>query len=135
MKVLITDDETLHREMLGMMVAGWGHTAVQAASGEQAIERAQAEPFDLFLLDVFLPDMTALELIPLIKALQPDARIITLTGQSSRDLERRLRELGITYYMAKPFQREELQSIVSHLAGRTPFHTGRRTKPASVVPG
>ena len=62
--------------------------------------------------------LTALELIPLIKSLQPDARIITLTGQSSRELERRLRELGITYYMAKPFQREELQKHLSHLAGR-----------------
>jgi DNA-binding response OmpR family regulator len=57
-------------------------------------------------------------LILRIKLLQPDARIITLTGTNSRELERRLRELGIAYYMAKPFQRAELQGILSHLSGR-----------------
>jgi len=67
---------------------------------------------------VFLPDTTAVELIAQLKALQPEARIITLTGRSSRDLERKLRELGISYYMAKPFQRDEHHSILVHMAGR-----------------
>jgi CheY-like chemotaxis protein len=134
-RVLIADDEALQREMLAGMVSGWGHSVSLAVCGEQAIERTRSETFDLFMLDVFLPDMTALELIPLVKALQPDARVITLTGQSSRDLERRLRELGITYYMAKPFQREELQSILSHLAGRAASHPGRRPKDVSILPG
>lgn len=135
MKVLITDDEALQREMLTTMVRGWGHTVVQAANGEQTLERTRAGTIDLFMLDVFLPDTTALELIPLVKSLQPEARIITLTGQSSRELERRLRELGITYYMAKPFQRAELRSIVSHLAGRLNAPVCCRAKPQSILPG
>ena len=128
MKILIADDETLQREILAEMVAGWGHSVVLAVNGEQTLARARTESFDLVLLDVFLPDMNGLELIPLIRELQPDIRVITLTGASSRELERRLRECGITYYMAKPFQREELQSVLDHLCARAPPQ-GRKRKP------
>jgi CheY-like chemotaxis protein len=118
LKVLVVEDEVLQREVFLELLGRWGHIAFLAANGAQALERMKIETFDLFMLDVFLPDMTALELIPRIKLLQPDARIITLTGTSSRELERRLRELGIAYYMAKPFQRAELEAILSHLSGR-----------------
>ncbi len=80
---------------------------------------AGRQDFDLFLLDVFLPDMTARELVPALKALQPEVPIITLTGQSSRRLERELRELGIAYYMAKPVPHDELRSILEHLSRRS----------------
>ena len=95
MKVLIAEDEVLHAEMLSGMVASWGHAVTGVESGWQALEAAACCNIDLFLLDVFLPDMTAVELIPQLKALQPQARIITLTGHSNRELERKLRELGI----------------------------------------
>jgi DNA-binding response OmpR family regulator len=95
--------------------------------GQQALDNLERSAPDLILLDVFLPDTTAMELIPQIKAIQPDACIITLTGQSSRGLERKLRELGISYYMAKPFQRDELHSILVHLADRHRVEVRRRT--------
>ena len=116
MKVLIADDEALQLEVLEKLLKGWGHVSVLTTNGKQTIEQVRKGRFDLFMLDVFLPDMTAIELIPQIKVLQYDARIITLTGQSSRELERRLRECGIAYYMAKPFQREELHAVISHLS-------------------
>ncbi len=73
-----------------------------------------------------------MELIPQLKVLQAEARIITLTGQSSRELERTLRELGISYYMAKPFQRDELHSLLTHMAGRRRAR-GRRRTPHPIV--
>lgn len=126
MDILIVDDEALQRDMVADMVDGWGHTVTVATDAEHALDLARRRPFDLFILDVFLPDMNGMELIPRVKALQPDARIVTLTGASSRDLERRLRELGIAYYMAKPFQRRELRALV-HIASRLPFGHRDRT--------
>jgi DNA-binding response OmpR family regulator len=64
---------------------------------------------------VFLPDMTAMDLIPRLRVFRPDARVITLTGQSTRDLELKLREQGIAYYMAKPVAASELKSILDHM--------------------
>jgi DNA-binding response OmpR family regulator len=119
MKVLIVEDDRLQAETLKQMIRPWGHEVEAVDTGSKAMLAVQSRNRDLFLLDVFLPDITAMELIPMIRALQPDACIITLTGQSSRELELRLRKLGIAYYMAKPFQRDELYSILAHTAGRS----------------
>ncbi len=127
MDLLIVDDEALQREMIANMVAGWGHTVTAAPDAEHALDLARRRRFDLFILDVFLPDLSSMELIPLIKALQPDACIITLTGASSREVERRLRETGIAYYMAKPFQRQELRTLLTHIDSRLPPGRGDRT--------
>jgi DNA-binding response OmpR family regulator len=126
MKVLIVEDDRLQAETLKQMIRSWGYEVEAVDTGSSAMLAVQGQNPDLFLLDVFLPDITAMELIPMIRALQPDARIITLTGQSSRDLELRLRKLGIAYYMAKPFQREELYSILAHMAGRSDSRAQRR---------
>jgi DNA-binding response OmpR family regulator len=123
--ILIVEDDVFYRDLLARMVREWGHAATCAENGNTALRKAARTDFDLLLLDVFLPDMTAMGLIPRLKAFRPDARIITLTGQSSRALERELRELGIAYYMAKPVATRELKSILDHLgrqrAGRIPF--------------
>ena len=102
MNILLVEDDVFYRDMLAKMVRGWGHDVVCAETGRGGLEKAMAMDFDLFLMDVFLPDMTAMDLIPRVREFRPDARVITLTGQSTRSLELKLRELGIAYYMAKP---------------------------------
>ena len=105
-----------------------------AENGRAALEKAFAMDFDLFLLDVFLPDMTAMDLIPRLRSFRPDARIITLTGQSTRELERELRELGIAYYMAKPVpNRVERASWTTWAAGKN-GRTPCRACPPPAVP-
>lgn len=128
MNISIVEDDVSYRDMLTKMVLGWGHDVTCSENGRAALAKASAMDFDLFLLDVFLPDMTAMEFIPRLRSFRPDARIITLTGQSTRDLELKLRELGIAYYMAKPVPASELKSILDHMgrhnADRTPSFAG-----------
>jgi two-component system, OmpR family, response regulator len=129
--ILLVEDDGFYRDTLSRMVRGWGHDVVWAETGRGGLERAFAMDFDLFLLDVFLPDMTAMDLIPRIRAFRPEARVITLTGQSSRSLELKLRELGIAYYMAKPVPAAELKSILDHMGRRD---GGRSALPADFAP-
>ena len=126
MKVLIVEDDRFQAETLKQMVRARGHEVEAVDTGEKAIRCVREQARDLFLLDVYLPDTTAMELIPQIRAVQPDARIITLTGQSCRELELSLRGLGIAYYMAKPFDKDELYSILTHTAGRAEARAPRR---------
>jgi DNA-binding response OmpR family regulator len=113
--ILIVEDDLFYRDMLTGMVHGWGHDVTCSENGRSALEKVFAMDFDLLMLDVFLPDMTAMDLIPRIRVFRPDARVITLTGQSTRDLELKLREQGIAYYMAKPVAASELKSILDHM--------------------
>lgn len=127
MKILVVEDEPLHLDLLCRQLWSWGHTPAPAPSGEAALACAAAEGYDLFLLDVFLSDTTAMELIPRLRALQPDVPAVTVTGQNSRELELELRQLGIAYYLAKPIQPAELQALLDHLAGLT--RRARRSRP------
>lgn len=116
MNILVAEDDVLYRETFVRMVEGWGHRVTTADTGQAALAKAAAADFDLFLLDVFLPDMTALDVIPRLRSFRPDASVITLTGQSTRDLELKLRKLGIAYYMSKPVEASELKSILDHMS-------------------
>lgn len=116
MKALIADDDEFYLKTMTEMVEACGHQVVPVSTGQSALEKARKEGFDLFLLDVYLADMTAMELIPQLKSLWPETPIITLTGHSTRQLELELRELGISYYMSKPVSKNELKSILDHMS-------------------
>ncbi len=116
MHILIVEDDSFYMDILARQVASWGHDVTRAATGWDALQKSVAMQFDLVLMDVFLPDMTAMDLIPRLRPSQADPPIVTLTGQNSRELERLLREMGVAYYMAKPVSAPELQMVVDHLA-------------------
>ena len=60
MNILIVEDDAFYLDMIVTMVRGWTHDVTCAESGRAALEKAAAMDFDLLLLDVFLPDMTAI---------------------------------------------------------------------------
>lgn len=115
MKILIVDDDETIIQYLTKRIRSWGHDTVSAGTGAKALEILAASPPDLVLLDIFLQETTALDLIPQIKGMDPDMKIITMTGQNSRDLELRIRSMGILYYMEKPIESRNLNLILTHM--------------------
>jgi DNA-binding response OmpR family regulator len=119
MNILIVEDDVFFMDTLKRQLRGWGHDATGAETGRAGLRKAESMQFDLVLLDVFLPDMTAMDLIPQLRRGRSDAPIVTLTGQNTRELERTLRELGIAYYMAKPVTASELHAVIDHMSRLT----------------
>jgi two-component system NtrC family response regulator/two-component system response regulator HydG len=115
MNVLIVEDDPTVSKYTYQLMKKWGHETVLAHTGENALKALRANDFDVYLLDIYLPDTTALELIPKIKQWNPDAFIITMTGQNTEALEKNIRRLGICYYMSKPFPTQELKTILDHV--------------------
>jgi DNA-binding NtrC family response regulator len=70
--------------------------------------------FDLILLDTSLPDTTIYSLIPKLKELYPGIRVVTMTDHNTTEMERKIRKLGIIYYLIKPFEKDELKNILDH---------------------
>lgn len=123
MNLLIVEDDFDTASHIGEMLSGWGHRVETSATGGEALKKAANNRFDLVLLDIFLPDLKGYELIPRLKGLCPDTKIVTMTGYNSRELEWKVRKQGILYYMIKPFEGKSLKSILDHLtrteAGRS----------------
>ena len=115
MDILIIEDNPQVAGLLKTMTEKWGHTNHVAITGEAALEQVKTKAFDLILMDVFLPDTVAYELIPRIRQHSTTPRIISMTGNSSPDVEQKVRSQGILYYMVKPVDPAELRSILEHL--------------------
>jgi len=118
MHILIVEDEEVVSEILIARMKRWGQKVVLATSSKEALSKIKTSRFDLVLLDIMLPDGLGYEIIPEIKQALPNINIITMTGQNTPDLERTIREFGITYFMAKPVDFDELKNIIDHIANQ-----------------
>lgn len=101
MKVLLVDDE---RELVSALAERLGFRGVEArhaASADEAIELAGNDTFDIAVLDVKMPGMSGLELQDKITAMQPDIRVIFLTGHGSANDFLAGRKCGAAY-LVKP---------------------------------
>ena len=116
MNVLIVDNDLSMSDRIAQQLKDWGHRSEIYATGKKALASIRDKFFDLVLLEVFLPDVQAGELIPQMKRIRPDVKIITMTGYNSRELEQKIRRQGILYYMIKPFEEAYLKSILDYIS-------------------
>jgi len=109
-RILIIDDEKSIRTMLRDVLESEGHTVIEAPNGTVAMQhwRAQsaAQPIDLIITDILMPDKDGIEVIREIRRLAPDMKIIAISGGSPQ-VNMRLLEianrLGAYRTIDKPF--------------------------------
>lgn len=111
-KVLIVDDEETLRFTLSEVMNKEGYTAVTAADGEEALQKATGTLFDLIILDIKMPKMDGMETLPRIKEIDPDATVIMITAFGSKELALQAIHIGAYDYFTKPFDIEEMRVVV-----------------------
>jgi CheY-like chemotaxis protein len=105
---MVADDEQNIRDIISELLRETGHSVSVAVDGQDAWEKIQIEPYDLYVIDVFMPRLDGLDLIAKIKELQPMAVIIIITGFSSIDVAIKAIRQGAYHYITKPIKAEEL---------------------------
>ena len=121
--ILLVDDEEAVRKVLTFPLERDGYTVVQAADGEEALVRFEAQHVDLVVLDIMLPKLDGLEVCKRLRATST-VPIIMLTARDD-ELDKVLGlELGADDYITKPFSIREFRSRVKALLrrARTPWH-------------
>lgn len=105
-RILIADDNASNRDLLGRQLARAGHTVAEADGGNAALARAAAEPFDLILLDMMMPDISGYEVLSRLKATPATADIPVIMISALDDLDSVMRciEAGAVDYLLKPFE-------------------------------
>ncbi len=115
--ILLVDDEESVRTVLAFPLERDGYTVVQAADGEEALERFASEPPDLVVLDLMLPRLDGLEVCKRLRA-SSTVPIIMLTARDD-ELDKVIGlELGADDYITKPFSIREFRSRVRALLRR-----------------
>ncbi|PYS90583.1 MAG: Fis family transcriptional regulator [Acidobacteria bacterium] len=110
--ILIVDDEQSYRQLLNLVFEGDGHTIRTAMNGREALEILQAEPADVVISDVKMPDMDGIEMLQALRETQPELGVILMTAFASVETAREAFKLGADDFIQKPFDVEELKLIV-----------------------
>jgi two-component system response regulator AtoC len=115
-QALVVDDDTSSRRALAKLVAEQGFTAHSAGSLSEARGRLLAEPPDVVLLDLVLPDGTGFDLIQDLRAQGDRVEVVVITGHASVDSAVEALRRGACDYLTKPVDAARLRSMLANLA-------------------
>lgn len=115
-KILVVDDERGARMALEVPLRMSGYDVAAATCGREAIAMGQGKRFDVVLTDIYMPDITGLEVVREFRRFSPDTKIIAVTAQGSLEIAMQAVEEGAFDFIAKPFNIDDVLSIVSRAA-------------------
>ena len=111
--ILVVDDESAIRYSITKTLQRVGYQVDSAASGEEAIQKMQQQPFDVILTDIRMPGISGVDLLAKVKEQAPDAIVILLTGYASLDTAVESLRLGAHDYLIKPSSSQDIRDSVS----------------------
>ncbi len=122
--ILVVDDDLFYRNLLVKLVSALGHTAFIAKDGLSAVEALTTRDFDVVLLDVFMENLSGIEVLEIINSLPDDCSsptpVIAITSDESPETERRIRQLRAAFFVLKPFDHGQLEERIEQaLASRS----------------
>ena len=113
-RILVIDDEHMITDIVSRTLKGQGYHVTAETSSINALETFKSNPttFDMVITDQTMPEMSGAELSAEILKIRPDMPIILCTGYSSKISAEESRIMGISEFMSKPVNRENLVDTV-----------------------
>ena len=110
--ILLADDDASIRTVLTRALEGQGYKVRTANTVASLLALVEAVPADLIITDVYMPETSVLEVLPHIKSSMPDVPLIVMSAHSTLRMAIDATAHGAYEYLAKPFDLDELLSIV-----------------------
>jgi len=117
--ILAVDDSASMRQMVKLTLSSAGYDVVEAEDGRAALAKAQVRGVNMVLTDLNMPNMDGLSLIRELRKLSAynGVPIIFLTTESDAAKKSEAKAAGATAWIVKPFQQEQLLSVVKKVLG------------------
>jgi two-component system nitrogen regulation response regulator NtrX len=112
--VLIVDDEAAIRESLQGVLEDEGYKTAAVASGEACLEELRGESYDVVLLDIWLPGMDGLEVLPKIRDAENAPEVLIISGHGTIETAVRATKLGAFDFLEKPLSAERTLILVKN---------------------
>ena len=117
-KILVVDDEFSVRSSLKAWLQEEGYTVDVAAGGKEALGKLAEQDWDIYFIDLMMPDMSGLELQRKINEVYPNSTIIIITAYASVDSAVEAMKTGAYDYLSKPFDPDHLNLLVRNAIER-----------------
>lgn len=127
--ILLVDDDSGHRAMLRAFLEEWNYAVREAEDGEQAIAMLKAESFDLIFTDVRMPKKSGLEVLLVVKELNPALPVLIMTAYSTVEAAVEAIKAGAYDYLTKPLDFEKLEVTLRNIF----IHAGLIQKTAALT--
>ena len=127
--LLLVDDDITFCKVLSAALEKRGFAVTVAYSVEQAIPLAESNPPEFAVVDLKMGGAPGLALVKVLHSLDPNTRIVVLTGYASIATAVEAIKLGATQYLAKPANADEIVAAFNHAADD---NTTLTTRPAQI---
>lgn len=115
--VLLIEDDQRIREALARSLASRGHDVRSTGTGVAGVEDAMADPVDLIVLDLGLPDIDGFDVLRMIRSVSATPIVIATARDDETEIVRALRA-GADDYVVKPFSSEQLEARIEAVLRR-----------------
>lgn len=117
--ILAVDDSGSLRQMVVFSLKAAGYQVTEAVDGQDGLEKARNQKFDLVLTDQNMPRMDGLALIKSLRMLQEYQRvpILMLTTEASDEMKMKGKAAGANGWLVKPFDPQRLTEVVKKIIG------------------
>jgi CheY-like chemotaxis protein len=119
LRVLLAEDSLVNQKLAVCLLEKWGHRVSVAANGHQAIAAVAAQPFDLVLMDVQMPELDGLEATAAIRRSEAASGrhlpIVAMTAHAMVGDRERCLAAGMDGYLAKPIRARELLAVIEQV--------------------
>lgn len=115
-RVLLIEDDDQTRRMLREALESQGYAVLESVNGKEGLSMFQAQPVDLVICDLVMPEKGGISTIQELGKLAPNLKIIAISGYSRAMGENTLeytRRLGTMGTMSKPFALSEMMAMVN----------------------
>ena len=116
LKVLVVDDEPTLAQGCASILQLDGHAVTICTRGEEAQELIRRQTFDLLLLDLYMSQITGMELLRACLSAHPETIVVVMTGNPSVESSLEALRAGAWDYIPKPFSAEHLRVLVGRAA-------------------
>jgi CheY-like chemotaxis protein len=125
-RILVVDDDAAIRSVMQRCLALDGHDVQEANTGREALSLFRAEPLDLVITDLYMPDMDGLEFTRRLVQEFVGSKVIAMSGGAAMaggalrkptDALAVARQLGAMATLAKPFSVADLRAVVQSVLG------------------
>jgi DNA-binding response OmpR family regulator len=105
MKIFYAEDDQLMQKMVAYSLIRMGHEVITVENGDEAIETLKSEKFDFILLDIFLPELSGLEIAKFIREdLKSTVPIVILSRANNNEIKKQAHDLGVNEFLTKPIE-------------------------------
>jgi len=118
--ILLVEDEEQLRSMLREVLQSAGHEVREAENGKIALNAFAAQPAELVITDLIMPEKEGLEIIRELKRGKTDVKIIAISGggrNNAQDYLELAKRFGADHILAKPFSNREILEVIEKVLG------------------